>query len=165
MRRRWISWTYTSDTSSSIQLRLFIGHREIPVGKLLKHLVTLFFPPLKKVAWYNNKGSCGCGREGEVPLDNLKKGRGFSRLGEEFLCSFLIHYTLIYYSHLRDLEGHSWYLRHEMLDLCFMYDKALSPVACPACISTDRRGLTPALPAESVISSWSQICLKIIWAF
>lgn len=73
-----------------------------------------------------------------------------------------IHYTLIYYSHLRDLEGHSWYLRHEMLDLCFMYGKALSPVACPACISTDRHGLTPALLAESVISSWPQICLKII---
>ena len=42
--RIWICWTYTSYTSSSIQLSLFIWHRTIPVGKQLKHFLTLFFP-------------------------------------------------------------------------------------------------------------------------
>lgn len=32
------------------------------------------------------------------------------------------------------------------------------------CMSTDPHGLTPAAPAESVISNWPQICLKIISA-
>lgn len=57
----------TSYTSSSIQLRIFIWYREIPVGRQLKHFLTLFFP-LKR--WHGaTMAHVALLSEGGVPLD------------------------------------------------------------------------------------------------
>lgn len=140
-RRRRSCWTYTSCTSSSIQLSLFIWHREIPVGTERSHVFSHFVVPLK---WSNNRLS-GSGWEGDSAGPGLKSQEVYCLTRTLKLVSG--RFTFL------------WISRYScMCELC----AGGSPAVCPACVSTDWWGLTPAWPAVSPISSWYQICFRSI---